>query len=213
MLWPYWVMAYDVCMMVHLPTFKNERDLIAEGFEGIVGVDEAGAGALAGPLVASAVMLPLNSRIGILRDSKTLTKLQKDRLYDEVRSKSHAWSIGVVSVAEIMDLGLRPANLLAMRRAVEQIPSADFALVDAWEITELSIPQRGIIRGDGLVKSIAAASVIAKVTRDRMMVELAESYPKYQFEKHKGYGTKLHRDMIAKHGPCEIHRLNFRLSS
>lgn len=199
--------------MVHVPTFRIEKELIADGYAGIVGVDEAGAGALAGPLVAGAVMLPLNSRIGILRDSKTLTKLQKDRLFDEVRSKSHAWSIGIVSVEEIMKLGLRPANLLAMRRAVEQIPSADFALVDAWTIPQLSIEQRGIIRGDRLVKSIAAASVMAKVARDRMMIELAEQYPAYQFEKHKGYGTKLHRDMIAKHGPCDIHRLTYKTFS
>lgn len=192
------------------PTFQYERALLQDGYEAVVGVDEAGAGALAGPLVAGAVMLPLDSRIGGLRDSKTLSEKQKEELYEMVLQKSHAWGVGIVSVQEIYDLGLRPANLLAMKRAVEMIPSADFALVDAWEIKGLSIPQKGIVKGDAKVKSIAAASIIAKVTRDRIMKGEAEKYPEYGFDRHVGYGTKLHREMIEVHGPCPIHRLRYK---
>ena len=192
------------------PTFLQEKELISRGYSVIVGVDEAGAGALAGPLVAGAVVLPLDSRLGELRDSKTLTQLQKDRLYDLIVERSPSWAVGIVDVQEIILLGLRPANLLAMRRAVESIRGADYALVDAWTIPNLQIPQKGIIRGDLRVKSIAAASVIAKVTRDRMMIALAKQYPEYAFGQHKGYGTKLHRDLIAKYGPCSIHRTTYK---
>ncbi len=113
-------------------------------------------------------------------------------------------------MAEIATLGLRPANLLAMRRAVEGIAGADYALVDAWTIPGLAIPQRGIVRGDRLVKSIAAASIVAKVTRDRMMVELSRQFPAYGFEVHKGYATKAHLRAIDVNGPCEIHRLGYK---
>lgn len=193
-----------------VPTFAVERELMDAGYRSIVGVDEAGCGCLAGPLVAAAVILPLNSRLGVLRDSKTLSQLQKDRLYDQIAERSTGWSVGIASVEEIMALGLRPANLLAMRRAIEGVAGADFALTDAWKVPDLSIPQRNIIRGDRLVKSIAAASVMAKVTRDRMMIELSRQFPEYKFEKHMGYGTKLHRDLIAEHGPCAIHRLTYK---
>lgn len=197
-------------MTVYLPTFKAERELLARGFTAIVGVDEAGCGALAGPLVAAAVILPLDSRLGILRDSKTLSLIQKDRLYDQITTLSSGFAVGVASVEEITSLGLRPANLLAMRRAVEGVAHADFALVDAWTIPKLAIPQRGVIRGDRHIKSIAAASVIAKVTRDRMMLELAKEYPEYAFEAHMGYGTVLHQARIREHGPCAIHRLTYK---
>lgn len=199
--------------MVYLPTFKVERELLEQGYHAIVGVDEAGCGALAGPLVAAAAILPFDSRLGVLRDSKTLSHLQKDRLYDQIISVSPGWSVGIVTVEEIMTLALRPANLLAMKRAVEGVSLADFALVDAWTIPELTIPQRGIIRGDREVKSIAAASVIAKVTRDRMMTELAKEYPEYGFEEHVGYGTALHQARIKEFGPCKIHRLTYKTFS
>lgn len=198
-------------MFMHLPTFKIETELLDEGYCAIVGVDEVGAGALAGPLVAAAVILPIDSNLKDLRDSKTLSDLQKDRLYDQIYSKAKGCALGIASVREINKLGLRPANLLAMKRAVEAIPHADFAIVDAWNIPKLHLPQRSMIRGDQNVKSIAAASIIAKVTRDNIMIELARDFPEYEFDRHKGYGTKIHRDAIKKHGPCMLHRINYKI--
>jgi ribonuclease HII len=196
--------------MATKPTFLMERELADRGFRAIVGVDEAGCGALAGPLVAAAVIFPFASRLGDVNDSKLLSPAKRDELYDLIVERAVAWAVGSVSVEEIASMGLRPANLLAMRRAVEGISGVDYALVDAWTIPGLAVPQRGIVRGDALVKSIAAASVIAKVTRDRRMARLAEEYPAYGFEIHKGYATKLHRDAIKKHGPCPAHRLGYK---
>jgi len=192
------------------PTFRFERELFAQGYKMIVGVDEAGCGALAGPVVAGAVIFPLDSRIGDVRDSKLLTEKIREELYPLIIDRSVAWAVGSASVEEIFEMGIRQANYLAMRRAVEMIAEADYALVDAWTIPHLRIPQRGIIRGDRHVKSIAAASVIAKVTRDRQMVRFHEHYPEYGFMKHKGYGTKEHLEAIAVHGPCSIHRLGYK---
>jgi ribonuclease HII len=196
--------------MATKPTFLMERELADRGFRAIVGVDEAGCGALAGPLVAAAVIFPFASRLGDVNDSKLLSPAKRDKLYNLIVERAVAWAVGSVSVEEIASMGLRPANLLAMRRAVEGISGVDYALVDAWTIPGLAVPQRGIVRGDALVKSIAAASVIAKVTRDRRMARLAEEYPAYGFEIHKGYATKLHRDAIKKHGPCPAHRLGYK---
>ncbi|MBI4437365.1 ribonuclease HII [Candidatus Uhrbacteria bacterium] len=192
------------------PTFKIERELLSQGYARIVGVDEAGCGALAGPVVAGAVILPLDSRIGALRDSKLLDERRREELYPLIVARAVAWSVGVASVEEIARLNIRGANLLAMRRAVEGLEMADYALVDAWTIPGLTIPQCGIIRGDLTVKSIAAASIIAKVTRDRMMRELDQVYPEYGFQTHKGYGTKTHREAIKAHGPCSAHRLSYK---
>ncbi len=191
------------------PNFFRERSLASQGFLAVVGVDEAGAGALAGPLVAAAVVLPISSRLGELDDSKTKTERARERLFDLICTRATAFGIGEASVDEINTIGLRPANYLAMRRAIEQIPSADFALVDAWTIPNLAIPQRGIIHGDHLVKSIAAASILAKVTRDRTMLALHEQFPDYAFNQHKGYGTALHTSRIKSLGPCEIHRTSW----
>ncbi len=193
------------------PTFQYERELMEQGFRTIVGVDEAGTGALAGPVVAGAVVLPLDSRLGQLNDSKQLIPALRAGMYDLILKRARAWAVGSVSVEEIAALGLRPANLLAMKRAVDQIQSVDYALVDAWTITGLTIPQRGIIRGDQLVKSIAAASIIAKVTRDRLMIELNDQFPNYGFNIHKGYATLLHRTAIKEHGPCPAHRLGWKM--
>lgn len=199
--------------MVVTPTFRAERELMALGYRAIVGVDEAGCGALAGPLVAAAVIFPLDSRLSLVRDSKTLSEPQRESLFEDVKNVSVAWAVGVASHEEIAEIGLRPANYLAMTRAIEQIKEADAALIDAWTIPGLHIPQRGIIRGDQTVKSIAAASVLAKVTRDHLMRDYAGMYPEYGFEKHKGYATKLHRNAIAKYGPCAIHRLTYKTFS
>ncbi len=176
----------------------------------IVGVDEAGSGSLAGPLVAGAAVVSVDSRMAGLRDSKLMTPAAREEMYAEIVEGATAWAVGSVSVEEIAALGLRPANLLAMRRAVEGIAGADYALVDAWTIPGLAIPQRGIVHGDRLVKSIAAASIVAKVTRDRMMVELSKRFPEYGFEVHKGYATKAHLEAIGLHGPCEIHRMGYK---
>jgi ribonuclease HII len=192
------------------PTFKRERELIDLGFTRIVGVDEAGCGALAGPVVAGAVILPLDSKLSELHDSKLLTESKRELLFGLVKKRATAWAAGIATVEEIYKIGIRQATYLAMRRAVEGIEGADHVLVDAWTIPELDLPQKGIIKGDQKVKSIAAASIIAKVTRDRMLKEYAVQYPHYGFDVHKGYGTKVHRDAITQHGPCEIHRLGYK---
>jgi ribonuclease HII len=193
------------------PTFKIERELLAEGYERIVGVDEAGCGALAGPVVAAAVIFPMDSRIGSLRDSKLLDERRREELYPLIVERSVAWSVGIASVEEIAQLNIRGANLLAMRRAVEGIENPEYILVDAWTIPGITIPQRGIVHGDRLIKSIAAASVIAKVTRDRLMGELAQEFPGYGFEVHKGYATKRHKAAILEYGPCRHHRLTYQM--
>ncbi|NQV90461.1 ribonuclease HII [Candidatus Uhrbacteria bacterium] len=192
------------------PTFKIERELLTQGYRRIVGVDEAGCGALAGPVVAAAVILPLDSRIGEIQDSKLMNERRREELYPLIVERALAWAVGTASVEEITKLNIRVANLLAMRRAVEEIEDVDYALVDAWTIPGISTPQRGIIKGDRTVKSIAAASVIAKVTRDRIMRELATEFPQYGFEIHKGYGTKIHKEAIVKYGPCLHHRLTYK---
>jgi len=193
------------------PTFIIQRELQKLGYQAIVGVDEAGCGALAGPVVAGAVILPLNSCLGLIRDSKLLSSNQRERLFDLIIERSTKWATGFASVKEITYLGLRPATYLAMRRAIEQIPNIDFVLVDAWTLPNLPHLQRGILKGDRLVKSIAAASIIAKVTRDRHMKRLSLDYPNYQFEVHKGYGTAFHRQAIKEHGPCRHHRLTYKI--
>ena len=180
------------------------------GFRAIAGVDEAGTGALAGPVVAGAVIFPLDSRLGKVRDSKLIQEGHREELYERVVERALAWAVGIAPVAEIAEVGLRRANLNAMRRAVEAISHVDYVLVDAWTIPGLAIPQHGIIRGDRTVKSIAAASIVAKVTRDRLMRELAGQYPAYGFDIHKGYATSEHRMAIGKYGPCPIHRLSYR---
>ena len=192
-----------------MPTFKYERMLAGQGYQRIAGTDEAGCGALAGPVVAGAVILPLNSRIVGIRDSKLLRESQREELYTFITARAVAWNIGSASVEEIYTLGIRQANYLAMRRAVEALSDIDYVLVDAWTILNLLCPQKGIIRGDQSIKSIAAASIIAKVTRDRLMKTFSQHYPGYGFEKHKGYGTVSHKKAIYIHGPSPIHRLNF----
>jgi len=192
------------------PTFHLEKQLAACGYSAIAGVDEVGCGALAGPVLAAAVILPVTSRLGRIRDSKMLSPIMRAALYSQITVRAAGWAVGQSSVAEITALGLRPATLLAMRRAVDQLNVVDYVLVDAWTLPALPIPQQGLIRGDQSVKSIAAASIIAKVTRDRMMAEYAIEYPGYGFEKHKGYGTAFHQSRIQELGPCAIHRLSYK---
>ncbi len=193
-----------------LPTFDTETELISSGYTAIVGIDEAGCGALAGPVVAGAVLLEPGIELDGCRDSKLMSEKQREEMYGAVTMKSRAWAFGQASVEEIFKIGIRPATYLAMRRALEQIENADFALVDAWTIPDVAVHQRGVIKGDQKILSIAAASIIAKVTRDRMMMKYSEQFPEYEFGAHKGYGTKAHRDAIKEHGPCPIHRLGYK---
>jgi ribonuclease HII len=194
------------------PTFEFENIRQKEGYRFIVGVDEAGCGALAGPVIAGAVVLPINKDLfSELNDSKKLTKKKREELYVLIKNESIAWGVGQATVEEIEQINIRQATYLAMRRAVAKIKSADFVLVDAWEIPELSLAQDNIIKGDTKVFSIAAASIMAKVTRDWIMEEYAVRYPEYLFAQHKGYGTKAHREAISKHGACSIHRKTYKI--
>jgi len=202
-------------MMRHMspvkkPTFLEERALLASGFKFIAGVDEAGMGCLAGPVYAAAVILPLNSRIGLIRDSKTLSVLQRESIIDEIKMKAVAWAVGRASWQEVDELNIRGAGALAMKRAVDGLGTTpDFILTDAFRIPDITLPQKNVIRGDLTVKSIAAASIIAKVDRDREMQILDGKYPGYGFAKHKGYGTKIHKEALERLGPSPVHRMSY----
>ncbi|HTM68618.1 MAG TPA: ribonuclease HII [Candidatus Binatia bacterium] len=195
---------------VPLPSFSEERALIAKGITVIAGVDEAGCGCWAGPVFAAAVILPLDSRIGLVRDSKTLSLDQRLRVAARIREEAAAWAVGTASVEEIDRLNIRGAGALAMLRAVQGLSLApEFVLIDAFRIPGLAVPSKSIIKGDRKVKSIAAASVLAKVSRDQHLDELDRLHPGYGFASHKGYGTKQHQAALAKLGPCAIHRMSY----
>ncbi len=182
----------------------------SQGFRAICGVDEAGRGPLAGPVFAAAVILPEGLEIEGVTDSKKLSEKKRDELFDVICEKAIAYSIASASVEEIEELNILQADMLAMKRAVEGLSvKADFAMIDGNKTPALDIPSVAIVKGDAKSESIAAASILAKVSRDRLMMEMAEKYPQYKFEKHKGYGTKLHREAILEYGPCEIHRMSF----
>jgi ribonuclease HII len=192
------------------PTFAEERLLIAKGITLIAGLDEAGCGCWAGPVFAAACILPLDSRIGLVRDSKTLSLAQREEVEARIKEEATAWAVGTASAAEVDALNIRRAAALAMKRAVDALPTVpQFLLIDAFKIPEIDLPQKNIIRGDSKVKSIAAASVLAKVARDRHLHELDEKYPGYGFANHKGYGTKEHQAALAKLGPCAEHRMSY----
>lgn len=195
---------------VTLPTFKEERELLVRGITLVAGLDEVGCGCWAGAVYAGAVILPLNSGIGLIRDSKTLSADQRLRVAERIKEEATAWAIGQASPQEVDELNIRKAGALAMRRAIEALSvTPQFALIDAFHIPGLAIPQKSIIRGDLHVKSIAAASVIAKVARDTEMELLDAQYPGYGFARHKGYGTKEHQAALSKLGPSPIHRLSY----
>ncbi len=180
-------------------------------FSVICGVDEAGRGPLAGDVYAAAVILDENVIIEGINDSKKLSEKKRELLFDEIIEKATAYCVATASVKEIEELNILGATMLAMRRAVEGLKiEPKLALVDGNRTPDFGeIPVKTVIKGDGLSASIAAASILAKVSRDRYMAEIAEKYPQYQFEKHKGYGTKLHTEMILKYGPCDVHRKLF----
>lgn len=183
---------------------------LSEGLAPVCGVDEAGRGPLAGPVCAAAVILPEGLVIEGLNDSKKLTARKREALYERIVSEAVSYGIAFAEVEEIEQTDILSAALLAMNRAMAQLdPQPALALIDGNTTRSIAVNARSVIGGDGLCASIAAASVLAKVTRDRLMVSLAEKYPQYGFAKHKGYGTKAHYAAIAEYGPCEIHRRSF----
>ena len=182
------------------------------GYKQIAGIDEAGRGALAGPVIAAAVILPINCSIDGLNDSKQLTPKQRDQLYEEIHRVAMSISVGSVDNQAIDNLNILNATLLAMKEAVEKLtPQPDYVLVDGIHLPQVDIPSEAIPKGDSRSYSIAAASIIAKITRDRLMMELDRTYPNYGFLKHKGYPTSQHRQAIAQFGASEIHRHTFKL--
>jgi len=180
------------------------------GFFVIAGIDEAGRGPLAGPVVAAACVLPDNPIFVGLNDSKKVSGKNRNRLFDEIIERAITYGIGFADHKEIDEINILNATKKAMERAMAQLqPQPDFLLLDAVELKSVPIKQQAIIKGDSLSFSIAAASILAKVTRDRLMVQLSTIYPQYNFAKHKGYGTKEHYEAIQLHGLCEIHRKTF----
>ena len=189
---------------------EYENLAYADGFEVVCGIDEAGRGPLAGPVYAAAVILPKGHIVEGVNDSKKISEKKRDMLYDKIIEECVDYSIGVATEKEIDEINILQATFLAMRRAVEGLSvKPDIALIDGNKTPNLDIEQRAIIKGDSKSANISAASIIAKVSRDRYMLEMAEKYPEYQFEKHKGYGTKLHYEMIEKYGVSPIHRITF----
>ena len=180
------------------------------GLRLICGVDEAGRGPLAGPVCAAAVILPEHLQIPGLNDSKKLTDKKRRELFPVIQEQAIAYGIGLASEQEIDEINILQATFLAMRRALEQLTvRPEIALIDGNRETDFGLPVKTVVKGDSLSANIAAASILAKVTRDNIMVELAQKYPEYGFEIHKGYGTKAHYEALRTYGPCPIHRKTF----
>jgi ribonuclease HII len=200
-------------MVSQIPTFIEEEKLTVQGYRLIAGVDEVGRGPLAGPVVAAAVILPLEKRpswLSKVRDSKQLTASQRESIFGRVLESGMPFGVGSVSHEVIDKRGIAPATRMAMRRAIEQLPTRpDYLLIDYVRLPTVRIPQKSVVDGDSLCLSIAAASIVAKVTRDRMMVELDGQYPGYGLAQHKGYGTPEHLEALQRLGPCPIHRKTF----
>ncbi len=190
---------------------KYEKEYYEKGYSCIAGIDEAGRGPLAGPVVAGCVILPKGALIEGVNDSKKLSEKKREKLYDDITSQAIAWGVGIVDHTVIDEINILNATRKAMKMALESLKvKPDFILIDAEKKVDTDgIPYLPIIKGDALSISIGAASIVAKVTRDRMMREYDKLYPMYGFEKHKGYGTKAHVDAIKIYGPCEIHRRSF----
>ena len=199
--------------MTHEPvklTYDYEIEYGKRGYKSICGVDEAGRGPLAGPVVAAACILPVGCEIEGLNDSKKLTEKKREALYDVICEKAVAYSIAYATHEEIDKLNILNATMFTMARAIEGLPvPADFALVDGNCVRNFPIPAVTLVKGDSKSPSIAAASILAKVTRDRFCMEMDAMYPEYDFKKHKGYPTKEHRELVMKYGPCPLHRRSF----
>lgn len=191
-------------------TYEFEKEAIGEGFTLVCGIDEAGRGPLCGPVCAAAVILPIDCEIEGINDSKKLTEKKRELLFDVIREKAVDYSIAMATAEEIDEINILQATFLAMRRAYDGLNhKPDIALIDGNQKPHLPCEERTIVKGDAKSISIAAASILAKVTRDRYMKELDEKYPDYLFAQHKGYGTKLHYEKIVEHGICPEHRKTF----
>jgi ribonuclease HII len=198
--------------MVKVRAFRTlENSFRRMGFNHVAGVDEVGRGCLAGPVVAAAVVLNPDRYVPRVCDSKTVTALERERLYDSITRAAVTWGVAAADPAEIDTINIHQASLRAMQRAVLMLaPSPDCVLVDAFRIPDLLMAQRAVIHGDSRCTAIAAASIVAKVTRDRMMHELHARDPRYGFDRHKGYATREHLDAVARFGYSEVHRRSFR---
>ncbi len=190
--------------------WELENEIYDSGVELICGVDEAGRGPLAGPVCAAAVILPRGIDIEGLNDSKKLTEKKRDKLFDTLCSEAVSYGIAFAGVDEIEQMNILNAAMLAMNRAIDKLSvKPALALIDGNRDSAIRMPSRCVVKGDAKCADIAAASILAKVSRDRYMLQMAEKYPEYHFEKHKGYGTKLHYEALREYGPCEIHRPSF----
>jgi len=187
-----------------------EKEALAKGYKSVCGVDEAGRGPLAGPVCAAAVILPEGVIIDGVNDSKKLSEKKRESLFDVIREQALSYSIAYATVDEIEEINILNATMLAMRRAIDGLEiKADYAMIDGNKIPPINIDAECIVKGDAKSMSIACASILAKVSRDRLLYKYAEEYPMYGFDKHKGYGTKAHREAILKYGPCPYHRKSF----
>ncbi len=197
-----------------MDSWDYEREAREQGYVLVCGCDEAGAGPLAGPVYAAAVILPFGARLEGLDDSKKLTEKKREALFPRIQETAVAWAVARVEAEEIDRIDILNARIRAMQMAMDRLsPAADFALIDGnrdhGSRCAISTPHRTIVKGDSLSPSIAAASVLAKVSRDRYMAELALRYPEYEFARHKGYGTKAHYEALRRYGPCPEHRRTF----
>ena len=189
---------------------EYEIEAKSKGYKAVCGVDEAGRGPLAGPVCAAAVILPENTIIDGVNDSKKLSEKKREALFDVIKSSARSYCIAYATVEEIESMNILNATMLAITRAVEGLDvKADYAMIDGNRLPDLNIDSEFIIKGDAKSMSIAAASILAKVSRDRLLCEYAKEYPEYQFDKHKGYGTKAHIEALKKYGPCPYHRMSF----
>lgn len=197
-----------------MDVWQYEREALAQGHDPVCGCDEAGAGPLAGPVYAAAVILPLGIDLPGLDDSKKLSEKRREALFPVIQERALAWSVASVDASEIDKTDILSARMKAMQLAIDSLSQAPaFALIDGnrdhGRAAAIVTPHRCLVKGDSLSASIAAASILAKVSRDRFMAEMAAKYPEYRFDKHKGYGTRLHYELLAKYGPCPIHRRTF----
>lgn len=194
-----------------MPDFELEAAAKSRGYNAVCGVDEAGRGPLAGPVCAAAVILDPDTEISGINDSKKLSEKKREALFDVIIEKAVAYGIAFATVEEIEEHNILNATYLAMNRAIEQLENkADFALIDGNRVpVGITIDCQTVVKGDAKSMSVAAASILAKVTRDRLLLEYDEKFPQYNFAKHKGYGTAEHMDAIRKFGPCEVHRPSF----
>lgn len=191
-------------------TWEFEEKAWQNGYSAVCGVDEAGRGPLAGPVCAAAVILPAGIVIEGLNDSKKLSEKKREALFDIIAENAVSWSVSLVDEKMIDEINILQATYRAMRQAVEGLPHpADFAYIDGNRMEGLDLPYECVVSGDARIPSIAAASIVAKVTRDRLMRDFAVRYPVYGFERHKGYGSRAHHEALLQYGPCPIHRRTF----